>query len=242
MSLPDKEDGSPLQTPQAAIKRVTSLKLATPSSCASVAYKYVMTPTTPDPSRTGFRWVDEDIHVIFFDFDGTLTETPGEAVTHHSEKKAQLKERAGMLAPRLQALRNARMTLGIISKSTENTIREALQDAGLDELFDGPVLGKAVGFEGKAGFIRDLCESGELGLDAEDGMRCTLLIDDDVRELERAKQAGIQTFAAPQTGGLQEADFDELFANLGLAPQPAEPLRAMPAWPPAMLRRPAGES
>lgn len=219
MSLPPTEESSPppQSTPQGA-RRFQSLKLATPSSCTSVAYRNALTPTTPDPARAGFRLVSEETHVIFFDFDGTLTETPGDAATLRWEKKAQLKERAEMLAPRLRCLRDASITLGIISKSTENTIQEALQDSELDQFFDGPVLGKAIGFEGKAGFIRDLFESGDLGLDPEaNGLQCVLLIDDDVRELERARERGIQTFAAPQQGGLQESDFDEIFTSLGLA-------------------------
>jgi phosphoglycolate phosphatase-like HAD superfamily hydrolase len=226
MNVPLEETSpSSLQnTPPQAGRRFQALKLATPSSCASVAYRYALTPTTPDPARAGFRLVTEDTRVIFFDFDGTLTRTPGEAATQRCEKKAELKQRAEMLAPRLRGLHDAGILLGIISKSTEDTIREALQEADLARFFEGPVIGKAVGFEGKAGFIRDLYESGDLGpspKEAVGGLQCVLLIDDDVRELARARERGIQTFAAPQQGGLQEEDFDEILACLGLLASPS---------------------
>lgn len=218
MSLPSFEESSPPSAADAegaGPRRFQSLKLATPSSCASAHHRYAVTPTTPDPSRACFRLIGEGVQAIFFDFDGTLTETPGQNATQHCTKKAQLKERSDMLAPRLKGLRDAGITLAIISKSTEQTIRESLLDAGLDQFFDGPILGKAIGFEGKAGFIRDLYESGDLDLGPE-GLRHVLLVDDDVRELDRAQERGIQAFAAPADGGLLDSDFDEIFACLGL--------------------------
>jgi len=179
-----------------------------------------MTPTTPDPARDGFKFIDDELDVVFFDFDGTLTETPGEAATQRWEKKAELKKRASMLRPRLQGLRDAGLLLGIISKSTEQTIRESLEAAGLADLFEAPVVGKAVGFEGKAGFIVDMHRSGRIALGPE-GLARVLLIDDDVRELDRARERGVQTFAAPPEGGLQECDFDEMFVCLSL-PSPRD--------------------
>jgi len=126
-----------------------------------------------------------------------------------------------MLAPRLRSMQEAGFVLGIISKSSKPTIDSALREACLAEYFTGPILGKAVGFEGKAGFIVDMVEDGklhELGILEADRV---LLVDDDVRELERACARGIQTYAAPPTGGLQEEDFEAIFEHLGLVSLPA---------------------
>jgi len=220
MNLPPCEDDSPVAN-GAGSRRLQSLKLATPSSCTSAMHRYAFTPTTPDPLRAGFRFINEELDVIFFDFDGTLTATPGSVAMQMQrwEKKEELKERAVMLRPRLEGLREAGLTLGIMSKSTEQTIRDALQAAGLDDIFDGPIVGKALGFEGKAGIIDDMYKTGKLALGPE-GLARVLLIDDDVRELDRARERGIQTFAAPEDGGLQECDFDEIFVNLSLPSLP----------------------
>lgn len=43
-----------------------------------------------------------------------------------------------------------------------------------------------------------------------------MLIDDDISELVWARDVGMQTFAAPAQGGLQNDDFQELFRALGL--------------------------
>eukprot|EP00443_Scrippsiella_acuminata_P048608 CAMPEP_0115241282 /NCGR_PEP_ID=MMETSP0270-20121206/38346_1 /TAXON_ID=71861 /ORGANISM="Scrippsiella trochoidea, Strain CCMP3099" /LENGTH=476 /DNA_ID=CAMNT_0002656291 /DNA_START=121 /DNA_END=1551 /DNA_ORIENTATION=+ len=223
MNLPPCEDDSPpvQEAVPCGSRRLQSLKLATPSSCTSAVHRYAFTPTTPDPLRAGFRFVNEELDVVFFDFDGTLTATPGSVAMQMQrwEKKEELKGRAAMLRPRLEALREAGLTLGIMSKSTEQTIRDALQAAGLEEFFNGPIVGKALGFEGKAGIIDDMHKTGKLPLGPE-GLARVLLIDDDVRELDRAREHGIQTFAAPEDGGLQESDFDEIFVNLSLPSLP----------------------
>lgn len=175
-----------------------------------------------------------NVSVIFFDFDGTLTKTPGNLVVRQSHKAAELRERASLLAPRLQALRDAGLQLGIISKSTEKTIRTALQAAGLSEFFTGPVVGKAVGLEGKVGFVEELATSGGLvGLDNGELER-VLLVDDDVRELDRARAKGVQTWPAPAEGGLQDEDFDEIFAFLRIPARQAErcsPKRSYMGYP-----------
>lgn len=49
---------------------------------------------------------------------------------------------------------------GIVSKSTEKTIRSAVVEAGLSELVNGPVVGKALGLEGKAGIIEERRRAG----------------------------------------------------------------------------------
>merc|ERR550532_2329704 len=49
------------------------------------------------------------------------------------------------------------------------------------------------------------------------GVRRVLLVDDDIRELDRARSRGLQTYPAPVDGGLQEDDLDELLA-LALGP------------------------
>lgn len=165
--------------------------------------------------RDSFKVVEGEVDVVLFDFDGTLTETPGEAGARRRQKMSELVRRAPMLRPRLEGLRGAGMTLGIMSKSTEQTIRECLEAADLARVFDGPIVGKALGFEGKAGFIADLEQSGSLAL-GPGGLSRVLLVDDDVRELGRSRERGIQTFAAPPRGGLQEEDFDDFFALLNL--------------------------
>lgn len=215
-------------------RRLLSLK--TPSSCNSATMRPAdQTPCSPDPARADLRIIEGDVQAIMFDFDGTLTATVGEAA-QRSRKQVELQSRAPMLRPRLQFLRDAGMLLGIISKSSELTIRCAIREAGLGDLFDGPIVAKAVGFEGKAGFIADLVEAGTLGDLGPDGLTRVLLIDDDVRELDRACKRGIQTYAAPPEGGLQDEDFDEIVASLGLGQDllqsPARALSPPPeAWP-----------
>jgi len=115
-------------------------------------------------------------------------------------------------------------TLGIISKSTEGTIRDALQAAGLSAYFQGPVVGKAISFEGKAGIIDDLARRGALtglqsaGLVEQAASQRVLLVDDDVMELERARCAGLQTYAAPSKGGLRHEDFEAILAAMHGSP------------------------
>jgi len=84
------------------------------------------------------------------------------------------------------------------------------------DLFDGPLVANAVGFEGKAGFIDELVRRGALAQLGQKGNSRVLLVDDDVHELVHARQRGMQTYAAPKEGGLQQADFDEIFCGLGL--------------------------
>lgn len=174
-----------------------------------------MTPGTPDPLRSDFAAVSGDISAILFDFDGTLTATPGD-MAQRGRKQVELVDRAPLLAPRLQALREAGLSLGIISKSSEFTITTALENAGLRELFNGPLMPKAVGLEGKAGFMEEMLQTGDLRYLGPDSHSRILLVDDDVRELQRAKDRGFQAFAAPKEGGLQDEDFEELFAGLGI--------------------------
>lgn len=185
-------------------------------------------PGTPVPERSSFKNISGGmVALIFFDFDGTLTATPGDRAAR-PRKQIELCDRAPMLKPKLRALREAGVSLGIISKSTEPTIRDALQAASLDSLFDAPIVGKAVGFEGKAGFIEELSQSGALrGLGSrgfDPGQRSAahriLLVDDDVLELERAQGMGMQAYAAPAEGGLQEQDLDAILAALQLPPSP----------------------
>jgi len=173
------------------------------------------TPRTPDPCRSDLKAITGDVAAIFFDFDGTLTSVPGEAA-QRGRKQADLCKRAPLLAPRLRFLQESGLILGIMSKSCESTILCALQGAGLRDYFNGPIVAKATGFEGKAGFIAELVEKEALGPLGSDGLGRVLLVDDDVRELDRARSHGIQTYAGPAEGGLQEADFDEIEFAVGL--------------------------
>lgn len=171
---------------------------------------------SPRPDRERLRSIWGDVNVVLFDFDGTLTATPGEKAKRRF-KIAELTERAPMLEPWLRRLREADVTLGMISKSSEDTLVAALTAAGLRALFNGPVLGGAVGLEGKAGFIEDLCaKGGGLAHIGPQALGHILLIDDDVSELLRARELGIQTYPAPATGGLQEDDFTDIFESLAL--------------------------
>eukprot|EP00747_Dinoflagellata_sp_TGD_P087090 gnl/TRDRNA2_/TRDRNA2_163520_c0_seq1.p1 gnl/TRDRNA2_/TRDRNA2_163520_c0~~gnl/TRDRNA2_/TRDRNA2_163520_c0_seq1.p1 ORF type:complete len:402 (+),score=87.49 gnl/TRDRNA2_/TRDRNA2_163520_c0_seq1:1273-2478(+) len=206
------------------VRRPRSLNLATPSSCSSLSYKRLLTPGTPQPERGDLKLIAGDVEAILFDFDGTLTASPGD-LAQRCRKQVELRERAPLLAPRLRALREAGFLLGIISKSSEFTIRQALKEAALTEFFDGPLLAKAVGLEGKAGIIEDLVRRGtiplsisisEISVNGTECLQRVMLVDDDLRELDRARTRGIQTFAAPKEGGLQEEDFDEIFTGLGL--------------------------
>lgn len=182
----------------------------------SQAISYAPTAVSSQPDRGDLSAIDGDVEVIFFDFDGTLTETPGTRASHAS-KMAELNARTSLLRPRLERLREAGLMLAVVSKSTEQTICSALQETGLMELINGPIIGKAAQLDGKAGVIQCLYEEGgsleHLGAEA---WAKALLIDDDISELVWARDIGMQTFAAPPQGGLQEDDFDELFRALGL--------------------------
>lgn len=192
-------------------------------------------PSTPLPNRDEFLQVEGGVVIIFFDFDGTLTATPGDRAAR-CHKQAELCSRAPMIEPRLRALREAGATLGIISKSTEATIRDALQAAGLSVHFEAPVIGKAVSFEGKAGIIEELARKGALKKCGNHGLPAgqlvghrVLLVDDDVLELERARSWGLQAYAAPSVGGLREEDFDVILNALRRPRHLPRPVGAAPS-------------
>lgn len=204
-------------------RRPKALNLGTPSSRSPMPhFDLAWTPRSPDPLRHDFNLITGDVGAIMFDFDGTLTASPGE-LAQRARKQVELLERTPLLAPRLAALQQAGITLGIISKSSELTISTALRETGLDRYFEGPLLAKAVGLEGKAGFLADLVRSGgHLQCRGIEALHQVVLVDDDVRELDRARAKGIQTYPAPQEGGLQEEDFDSIFYSLGLQTQLSE--------------------
>lgn len=190
-----------------------SAAFATLTRNASGFWNHVGVFHSPLAKRSDCKHIHGDVAAIIFDFDGTLTSTPGDRADRRT-KIRDLKGRSEMLAPWLRSLRGADFTLGILSKSTTDTIVAALKAGGLQDIFDGPVRGKAVGFEGKAGFIKEMCEHGALQHLGLEGMHRVLLVDDDTQELVRAREFGIQTFPAPEDGGLQAQDFDELFGAL----------------------------
>lgn len=171
------------------------------------------------PERSNFCYVDSEVTHIIFDFDGTLTATPGEHATRKG-KVDELIERAPMLEPRLQKLRDNGYVLGIMSKSTETTVLGALEEAGLRDYFNGPTVFKAVGLEGKAGIIQNMLLEGAYAPLTENDLYQILLVDDDVYELERSRDRGLQTYSAPANGGLQEADFTSIFVGLLLEDPP----------------------
>jgi len=189
---------------------------------------FTLTPHSTSGTSTvslGSVWCREDwvtvtgnVGAILFDFDGTLTATPGTHAVHRT-KVTELNDRAPMLRPRLERLRNADITLGIITKSTEGTVTGALESAGLGEFFNGPIVAKACGLDGKVGDILRLCSGSELGFLGQDPKTAcarVLLVDDDLSELERCCEQAIQTYPAPEVGGLQDEDFDRMFVALGL--------------------------
>jgi hypothetical protein len=102
-----------LDTP--SVRRPRYLNLATPSSASSMSYKRLLTPGTPQPERCDLNLITGDVGAVFFDFDGTLTASPGDRA-QRCRKQVELRERAPLLAPRLKALREAGMVLAIISK------------------------------------------------------------------------------------------------------------------------------
>jgi len=63
---------------------------------------------------------------------------------------------------------------------------------------------------------KDTDPSNSLAYLGEEGLEQILLIDDDVRELDSARDKGIQTFPAPEEGGLHAEDFREIFECLGI--------------------------
>lgn len=190
---------------------------------ATLSDPSLIAPGTPLPDRENFKEVVGGVAVVFFDFDGTLTATPGDRAARPM-KQAELRSRAPMLEPRLRALREAGAVLGILSKSTEATIRDALQVAGLMGHFEAPIIGKAMSFDGKAGIIDELVQKGTFprlggkGVSSQGARRRVLLVDDDVLELERARAMGFQTYAAPACGGLQQEDFPTLVRAARLPP------------------------
>jgi len=142
----------------------------------------------------------------------------------------------------LRALRDTGCTLGIISKSTEATIRDALESAGLSSCFNGPILGKALGFDGKVGFIEDMVRK---GLIRNIGGRGILLVDDDVLELERARNRGVQTYAPPAEGGLRDEDFDVIDRGVRRPlkePHRVQSLAVLPSLSPRPQRVPSATS
>lgn len=206
----------------------------------SQAISYAPTAVSSQPDRGDLSAIDGAVEVIFFDFDGTLTETPGTRASHAS-KMAELMGRTPLLRPRLQRLREADIILGVVSKSTEQTVSTALQETGLMEFFNGPIVGKAAQLDGKAGIIQALFEEGgtlaHLGSEAWEK---ALLIDDDISELVWARDIGMQTFAAPAQGGLQADDFQELFRSLGLEGEQSVEDEMDPMTPLAQPRRGRG--
>jgi serine/threonine protein kinase len=151
--------------------------------------------------------------LIMFDFHGTLTATPG-GKTSHTVDQDELKERASLLRPWLQRMRDVGADLGIASKGSRPRIKSALEFAGLDGLFNGPLLCGARGVFGKAGVIEQCFSEGifkNLGPDDIDGV---VLVDDDMYELTRAAKQGMQIYAAPEKGGLQEEDLLDIFCSL----------------------------
>eukprot|EP00439_Symbiodinium_sp_Y106_P052791 s2902_g7.t1 len=213
-------------------------------------------PESPSPAREDFKTPPRGIAVVFFDFDGTLTATPGDRAARRT-KQVELCERAAMLEPRLRGLRADGASLGIISKSTEEQASSTNCASGLLKFFDAPLVAKAVGFEGKAGFIEDLALKGclpRLGSTRGHGVPFSriLLVDDDVLELERAKARGLQVYAAPADGGLQEeeraqrlSDFDIISEALHVPRPRSHPQRAtmtpqrLVMAPPLVMRTPS---
>lgn len=65
-------------------------------------------------------------------------------------------------------------------------ISTALDYAGLKELFDFPLFTKAIGYDGKAGFIADFVRQGGLCHPSFNSLQCVVLIDDALAELEFA--------------------------------------------------------
>jgi len=191
------------------------LSLDSPSSCGSASFEQNFPCVTPSSQYSKLERITGDVGIIFFDFDGTLTSIPGEAARGVC-KQEDLLRRAPMLEPHLQSFGAAGIVLGIISKSTSTTIQSALQAAGLLKFFDGPVIAKATGFEGKAGFIKDVVNKGtfrHLGVESLDRI---LLVDDDTFELERACEDGIQTYPVSGKRGLQNSDLLAISLGIGI--------------------------
>lgn len=209
------------QTPSPKLARARlgawCLRIDTPSSSPPASPRGSQGCDAPGPQRSDFRALapDADVGAVLFDFDGTLTSVPGGA-SRRTRRQLDLFLRAPLLEPRLRVLRDAGLSLGIISKSSEATIRTSLAEAGLCEFFDGPLVANAVGFDGKAGFIEDLVQGGSLRHLGPSGLRRVLLVDDDLQELEHARARGVQVYAAPEDGGLQEPHLEELLLLLGL--------------------------
>ncbi|CAK0878807.1 unnamed protein product [Prorocentrum cordatum] len=215
-------------TPKLARARRASawgLRIATPSSSPPASPRGAEGCGTPQPQRSDFRVLapDADVGAVLFDFDGTLTSVPGMA-SRRTRRQLDLRQRAPLLEPRLRALRDAGLSLGIISKSSEATIRTSLVEAGLCEFFDGPLVANAVGFDGKAGFIEELVQGGSLRHLGPSGLRRVLLVDDDVQELEHARARGVQ---ALRRAAIQ----------IRLAPLPFSPLipLCLPLFVPSFL-------
>jgi hypothetical protein len=217
---PDKENAT---VATRKTRRVTTpMFLRTPSETSTPR---VFRDLSPEPQRADLKAVKGEVRVVYFDFDGTLTATPGAACGggfgggHAARASSELCERKRLLEPFLEALCSEQggCALGIISKSTKNTIQRALMEAGLEKYFKAPLVDKAVGFEGKVGFLEELVSEGQATAFLADQMHQVLLVDDDLRELTRASAKGVQTFPAPSDGGLQKVDLVEIL-TLTLGP------------------------
>lgn len=175
---------------------------------------------SPACKRHDVKHIEGAVAAVIFDFDGTLTCTPGDRADRRT-KMSELAARASMLGPWLKALREADVLIGILSKSTTETVTSALEAAGLRDAFNGPIVGKAHGFDGKVGFINEMCcEGGALEHLGTMGIHRVLLVDDDTNELLMAREAGAQTYPAPEEGGLQVDDFGQIFAALTISEPP----------------------
>lgn len=210
----------------------TSIFKSFAASVSSAWQQMSVSQVSPHPERGQVRNLKGNVAVVFFDFDGTLTATPGDRA-ERKFKIAELKLRAPLLEPWLERIRAAGIMIGIVSKSSENTIVTALEEAGLRSLVNGPVIARAVGLEYKAGIIRDVLEEvqGPLEHIGASGLHHILLVDDDLQECACAKDQGIQTFPAPFEGGLLDEDFHQIFEGLGLpAPPRVESSEILRLW------------
>lgn len=149
------------------------------------------------------------VKIIFFDFDGTLTNTPG---GEGANPLRELKERTPLLTKYLTLLGEAGILVGILSKRRTDDLRSYLATTKLTRFFTTTVEVPTSSLGGKVSEIQKELE-GKYLVDEN-----AALVDADYDELKLARGAGVHTYPAPKQGGLTESDFEAIMHMIGVWP------------------------
>merc|ERR1711957_309472 len=162
------------------------------------------------------------VGMFMFDIDGALLDSAnldGSTPEGAKQQKQVARQRAiGVLAPRLKAIRDAGVSAGVVASSRNLTApEERLDDCGIRQLFDGPLLLVPSGKD-KASCIEAAVAGAKEGVlrrfQCQGGLARITLVDGDSEELRKASAKGIRTAQAPSKGGggLRDRDLDALIS------------------------------